>query len=116
MYINRRIEVGGLSKETLIEMMENQSINLNEYAYKLFEDERFTTSKGKDSVDTVEQTVMDLGFSEGATLSQIYERARESGLCPLELAPHFRLQYREQSEDMNGSLLSNSTFAHRKRP
>lgn len=110
MYTNRRIEVGGLSKETLMEMMKNQSINLNEYAYRLFEDVRFTTSKGTYSVDTVERTVMDLGFSEGATLSQIYERARERGLglCPLELAPHFRLQYRDQSEDTNGSLLSNN--------
>ena len=110
MYTNRRIEVGGLSKETLMEMMKNQSINLNEYAYRLLEDERFTTSKGTYSVDTVEQTVMELGFSEGATLSQIYERARERGLglCPLELAPHFRLQYRDQSEDTNGSLLSNN--------
>lgn len=106
MYTNRRIEVGGLSKETLMEMMKNQSINLNEYAYRLLEDERFTTSKGTYS----EQTVMELGFSEGATLSQIYERARERGLglCPLELAPHFRLQYRDQSEDTNGSLLSNN--------
>lgn len=110
MYTNRRIEVGGLSKETLMEMMESQSVKLNEYAHRLFEDERFTTSKEKYSVDTVERTVMDLGFSEGATLSQIYERARERGLglCPLELAPHFRLQYRDQPEDTNGSLLSNN--------
>lgn len=47
MYTNKKIEVGGLSKETLIEMMESQSIKLNQYAYRLFEDERFTTSKGK---------------------------------------------------------------------
>lgn len=108
MYTNWRIEVGGFSKDTVIKMLQEHSIELNAYAKKLFEDERFITSDEVYSVDTVERTVADLDFSGGATLSQIFERAKELGLglCPLELAPHFRLQYVNQPEDTDGSLLS----------
>lgn len=107
-YTNWRIEVGGFSKGTVIKMLQEHSIELNAYAKKLFEDERFVTSDEKYCVETVEMTVADLGFSEGATLLQIFERAGERGLglCPLELAPYFRLQYVDQPEDMDGGLLS----------
>jgi hypothetical protein len=49
-------------------------------------------------------TVADLGFVEGATYQQLTARALESGLveCPLELGPHFRLQFLDQPEGSAG--------------
>lgn len=108
MYTSWRIEVSGFNKDSVLKMLLEHSVALNAYAERLFEDERFITSDEKYYVETVVMTVADLGFSEGATLPQIFERADERGLdlCPLELAPYFRLQYVDQPEDMDGSLLS----------
>ena len=108
MYTSWRIEVSGFNKDSVLKMLQEHSVALNAYAERLFEDERFMTSDEKYYVETVVMTVADLGFSEGATLPQIFERADERGLdlCPLELAPYFRLQYVDQPEDMDGSLLS----------
>ena len=68
---------------------------MNVSAERLFADDRLTTSKTCYKLKTVELTLRDLGFSEGATAAQISERASELGLelCPLELGPHLRLQY-----------------------
>lgn len=46
-------------------------------------------------MQTVELSVGKLGFPDGATTRQIFERASELDLelCPLELGPHLRLVY-----------------------
>ncbi|MBU1345259.1 MAG: hypothetical protein KKD66_26915 [Proteobacteria bacterium] len=43
-------------------------------------------------------TVAELGFPKGATRKEIYKRARSFGLelCPSEVGPQLRLQYRDQ--------------------
>ena len=91
MYTSWRIEVSGFNKDSVLKMLQEHSVALNAYAERLFEDERFMTSDEKYYVETVVMTVADLGFSEGATLPQIFGRADERGLdlCPLELAPYF---------------------------
>jgi hypothetical protein len=52
-------------------------------------------------VDLVIKSVEELGFENGATRSQIYERAIGLGLqlCPSEVGPQLRLQYRNQPKD-----------------
>ncbi|WP_051557713.1 hypothetical protein [Oceanobacillus picturae] len=52
------------------------------------------------SLKTVELTVKDLGFPNGATMPQIFRQASELGLnlCPLELGPYLRLTYFDQPE------------------
>jgi hypothetical protein len=49
-------------------------------------------------VDLVIVTVAELGFPDGATRKQIYEKAFSLGLelCPAEVGPQLRLQYRDQ--------------------
>lgn len=81
---------------------------MNKYGEKLLSDDKFTSSKTKYSLETVELTVRALGFPNGATLPEIFKRAKELGLelCPLELGPYLRLQYLEQPEDSKGTLLS----------
>jgi hypothetical protein len=98
--IERTVEVGGLSKQQLINQLQKTSIQLNEYGKKLLADEKFTTSDSKYSVQTVEITVANLGFPEGATTPQIYKKASELNLelCPLEVGPYLRLKYRDQPE------------------
>lgn len=103
--VTRTVEVGGLTKWELIEKLEQSSILMNEYGERLLADGKFTTSDTKYILQTVELTVGDLGFPDGAATPQIYKRASELGLelCPLELGPHLRLEYLDQPEGYSGN-------------
>jgi len=61
----------------------------------------FKATESEEEVGLVRASVADLGFSEGATTEQIYSRAKERGLelCPAEVGPQFRLQYKDQPTD-----------------
>jgi hypothetical protein len=102
-WVARIIRVGGASKSELLSKLELTGVRLNNAALALFSDERFTTSATGSLIEIVELSVGSLGFRDGATFAQIVDRATEAGLslCPLELGPHFRLQYTDQPE---GSL------------
>ncbi|MCM3601030.1 helicase [Robertmurraya korlensis] len=106
-FISRTIEVGGLPKGELIEKLHQSSILINEYGKRLLADDQFTTSKTKYCLETVELTIGNLGFPEGATTDQIFKRAKELGLelCPIELGPYLRLQYLDQPEELSGNPL-----------
>jgi hypothetical protein len=58
----------------------------------------FTTSDEEIEVDLVIKSVAEIGFANGATRKQIYERAIGLGLqlCPAEVGPQLRLQYLDQ--------------------
>jgi hypothetical protein len=98
--ITRTVTVGGLTKSELIQELQRNAISMNESAESLFASEHFTISGPRYAVTTVELTVRDLGFPQGATIAEIYARAEALGLglCPLELGPHLRLQYLDQPE------------------
>ena len=85
--ITRLVDVGDLTKPQLIQELQRHSISMNESAERLFADDRFTTSGTPYKLKTVELTVRDLGFPEGATTARLFARANELGLelCPLEL-------------------------------
>jgi hypothetical protein len=102
--ITRTIEVGGLTNLQLFQSLQQNSILMNKYAERLLSDGKFTTSETKYRLNMVQLTVKDLGYSNGATLPQIYERAIELGLelCPLELGPFLRLAYLDQPEGDTG--------------
>lgn len=103
--ITRIVAVGGLTKSQLIQELKRCSVSMNEYGEILFADDKFTTSDTKYSLKTVELTVMDLGFPDGANTAQLFKRATELGLelCPLELGPHLRLEYLDQPEGYSGN-------------
>ncbi|WP_436371575.1 helicase [Cytobacillus sp. BC1816] len=105
--ITRKIEVGGLTKSELIQKLQQCSILMNAYGEKLLADDKFTTSDTKYTLQTVELTVGDLGFPDGAATAQIFKKASEIGLelCPLELGPYLRLEYLDQPEDYSGNPL-----------
>ena len=102
--ITRIVHAGGMSKPELLVEFQKRGIELNEAARTLFAHDGFTTSKTMSLFATVEISVGDLGYAEGAAMAQIHERAVELGLalCPLELGPHFRLQFLQQTESDGG--------------
>ncbi|MDY0395538.1 helicase [Virgibacillus halophilus] len=98
--MNRTIAVGGLTKSQLLQKLQQHSILMNKYGERLFDDEHFVVSDTVYSVKAVALKVRDLGFSEGATIPQLFKKASQVGLklCPLELGPHLRLEYVDQPE------------------
>ena len=58
----------------------------------------FTASETEIEVELVVASVAELGFKDGATRKDIYERALSYGLelCPNEVGPQLRLQYEDQ--------------------
>ena len=61
----------------------------------------FTVAVKKIRIDLVIKSVGEIGFKGGATRKQIYGRANELGLdlCPAEVGPQLRLQYKDQPEE-----------------
>jgi len=89
------IEIGVKTKDQLIkEMKANKNIYITDYAQDMLNSPDFQISKQKETVNLVRLTVKDLGFPNGATSDQIYQKAQELGLqlCPAEVGPHLRLK------------------------
>ena len=61
----------------------------------------FTVAVKKIKIDLAIKSVDELGFKDGATRQRIYGRANELGLdlCPAEVGPQLRLQYKDQPEE-----------------
>jgi hypothetical protein len=58
-------------------------------------------------INLISATVAELGFPNGATREQIYDKATSVGfeLCPAEVGPQLRLQYPADEQPMNEWLL-----------
>lgn len=58
----------------------------------------FTVAAKETEVELVKVLVRDLGFQNGAVQKDIYRKAQELGLglCPNEVGPQLRLQYKDQ--------------------
>ena len=59
----------------------------------------FSVASKEMEVDLVNVSVAELGFANDASRKEIYDRAIELGLelCPAEVGPQLRLQYKDQS-------------------
>jgi hypothetical protein len=102
--VARTIRIGGKTKDELLEALLERGIELNEAGKALFARDEFATSANPSVVETVELTVANLGFADGATSEALLARAVSLGLspCPLELAPYLRLDYLDQPEGHQG--------------
>jgi hypothetical protein len=100
----RTIQVGGRTGEELLRDLSEAGVNLNEHAKTLLLSDHFTATNPPQTVDLLLITVRDLGFADGATLPEILQQAQNSGLKsgPIDLAPHFRLQYLDQPDGEAG--------------
>jgi hypothetical protein len=112
--IERTVQIGGQTKAELLEELEANGVELNEAARVLFAIDGFITSEERGTVRTVEISVRDLGFPQGATFSDICASARRLGfgVCPLEVGPHLRLQFLDQPE----GFLGKPVYQHRAPP
>jgi hypothetical protein len=90
--------IGGKTKEKLRQELEEQKINVSGYAQEMIQSKYFTTQNNKEQITLVRLKVRDLGFTNGATTQEIYDKAKQLGLdlCPAEIGPNLRLQYIDQ--------------------
>jgi hypothetical protein len=97
-----------MGKLELLAEFKKRGIELNESAQRLFAHDNFKISKNVSLFETMETSVCDLGYANGATIAEIHEQAVKLGLslCPLELGPHLRLQFLDQPEGHRGGPLS----------
>ena len=74
------------------------SCRLGESAAEIIGRPAFRLSRERRDIPVVLVSVAQLGFAADAALTDIYVRAQAHGLalCPAELAPYLRLQYRDQ--------------------
>lgn len=90
--------IGGRNAKQLEQDLLANDYKIYEYALDMLRSKDFTTLKKPEAVDLVRLTAKDLGFDQGATTDQIYQRAKELGLelCPAEVGPQYRLAYKDQ--------------------
>jgi hypothetical protein len=112
--IVRTVQIGGQTKFELLERLAENGVALNEAAKVLFASEKFMTSEVRMEVRTIELSVRNLGFPQGATTSEVYTGAMRLGLrlCPMELGPHLRLRFLDQPE----GFLGQPVWRHRAPP
>ena len=87
------IEIGGKTKDELVQSLKDKGIQISDYAHDLLNSPDFYTSTQSEKANLVRLTVRDIGFPSGATTEDIYARAHELGLelCTPETGPQLRL-------------------------
>ncbi len=94
-----RVEIGGKTKDELKDLLKAQGHEIAPGSSFMMDDaERFVTTQNPEEAKLIRLTVKDLGFPQGATYGEIVKRALFLGLelCPPEVGPHYRLQYKDQ--------------------
>lgn len=99
-----RIRIGGRTSVQLLADLEAAGIRLNPHARTLLDSPHFTTREDPCTLVIVGVQVRELDFCVGAEYAAILEAARQRNLlpCPLEVGPHFRLQFPDQPEGSVG--------------
>ena len=93
----RKLTIGGhKSVEALVKAIEAKGYKLSDWARDIAK--KVTLAKEATEVELVMVTVGELGFKNGATRKDIYDRAISLGLslCPAEVGMQLRLQYEDQ--------------------
>ena len=101
------VTVGGLSRSQLASALNERGILLNAHAETLLEHDVFDSSTAQ-TVTVTERTVAELGFTDGATLSQILGASQHQNLvlCPAETGPYLRLALTEQPASADSVMSS----------
>ncbi|MEQ1821390.1 MAG: helicase [Fimbriimonadaceae bacterium] len=103
------LDIGGWNGGLLLDKLSAANIQLNEHALTLLTSDQFKTLTERQGVKITVVSVSDLGFPSGACMPAIIDGAIQRGyrLCPMELAVHFRLQYQDQSEEIDAVVTQN---------
>lgn len=96
-----RLGTGPKNANDFRKSLKDKGFTIGEYADDILGESAFTVAAEETEMDLVVTSVAELGFKNGATREQIYARANELGLdlCPAEVGPQLRLQYKDQSND-----------------
>lgn len=94
------VVIGKKTKQELKQEI-TEKFKLTADAEVLLNNDEFTTTEQLDELKLVVLSVEALGFENGATKRDLFDRALALGLdlCPAEVAPHLRLQYTDQAEN-----------------
>ena len=94
--LRKTIELTEKSPQEYEEELIKQGYQIGDYAKQILK--KVETLKQKEDADLVSFSVAQLGFPSGATLKQIYDKAKELGLelCPPQVGPELRLSYTDQ--------------------
>jgi len=94
-----KLGTGLRSADDFRKSLKDDGFNISEWADDTLGNPAFKMATKEIEVDLVVVSVSELGFKDGATREQIYKRAKELGLelCPSEVGPQLRLQYKDQS-------------------
>ena len=86
------------STQAFRESLTGQDVRISTYAADILEKTEIASEESE--VQLARVTVAELGFPEGATYEQICARAKERGLqlCPAEVGPALREQYKDQPQ------------------
>jgi len=71
---------------------------ISEFANELLRSSVFKVATKETQIDLIVVSVAELGFANGGSRKDVYNRAHELGLglCPAEVGPQLRLQYKDQ--------------------
>ena len=92
----KTIELATKTPKEYTKEIEVQGMKIYSYAQDILN--KLEPLKQKEEIKLVSFSVEQLGFPKGATLQQIYDKAKESGLelCPPQVGPELRLNYKDQ--------------------
>jgi len=94
--LRKTIELTTKTPEEYTRELLSQGHKTYEYAQDMLN--KIEPLKQKEKIGLVSFSVKQLGFSNGATLQEIYNKAKEFGLelCPPQVGPELRLNYKDQ--------------------
>ena len=102
-----KLRIGGHSANALLDRLQSTGVELNDFAKKYISDLRYSVTSVSTPLEIRFITAEELGFSEGATLNEIFAAAAKVGLelCPADTALYLRLVYTDQ-EETKGDVLT----------
>jgi hypothetical protein len=93
-----KLGTGHQTADDFRKALKKAGCRIGDWANDLLGKPAFTAATEETEVNLVNISVAELGFPNGATRKEIYEKAKELGLelCPAEVGPQLRLQYKDQ--------------------
>lgn len=92
------IEVGGKTREELLQELRSKGVNISEYAEAMMNHPDFVTSSETEEVDFIRLSAADLNIQGTPTTDAVYARAQALGLelVPPDAGPNYRLATLDQ--------------------